>query len=112
VVVHLAGKHAAKLEAVDAYLEVLEIARYFIDGRGVFLLDGQTQEFCGVGETGGQLVQLGDYLFQPGAFLAERLRTLGFVPDRRFFELATDFRQAFGFALVVKDTPLTPPCVP
>jgi hypothetical protein len=61
-----------------------------------------------IDESRRQRIQCCNYLFKLRPLLPQRLRTIGFVPNVRFFELALDFGQAFRLAVVVKDTPLTP----
>jgi hypothetical protein len=51
-------------------------------------------------------------LLEPGALLAEFLRTLGVVPDSGLLELALYFLQTFVLVVVIKDTPSKSRCAP
>lgn len=50
-------------------------------------------------------------MFQLAALLAQRLCTLGLIPDIGLFELALYFGEPFRLAVIVKGTPLTQQCV-
>jgi hypothetical protein len=69
------------------------------------------QQFVGIAEPTGELVNQHDHLFQLTALLAQSLRTLGLIPDIGLFELALYLGETFRLALVVKDTPSTQQCV-
>ena len=88
-----------------------DIAFDFGDRVGVIFLDGEIEEFTCVGETTGYLVQADDNLLETRTLLPERLRALGLVPDVGLLEFPLDFGQAFGLAVVVKDTSSTHRCV-
>jgi hypothetical protein len=109
--VHLAREHASELEAGQPLLERSEVRLDLADGLGILFLDSEAQQFVGVAETGSQFVEDDDDLLELRALLAQGLRPLGFVPDIRLFQLALDFYEPLGFAVVVKDTPSTQPCV-
>ena len=102
----------AKLESGNAFFQTLEIADDSIHRRRIVLFNGQTQELIGIAEPGRQLVEPGDHLLELGPFFSKGLRACGIVPDRGLLELSLHFGQALGFAFVVKDTPVTPSCVP
>jgi hypothetical protein len=69
------------------------------------------EQFARILETTRNLAEPFDNLLEFRALLPQRLRSLRFVPDVRLLELAPDFGQSFGFAVVVKDTSSTHRCV-
>ena len=109
--IHLTGEHTAKLKVTDTPLVDFEIANDLVDRIGIIFVERQVEELAGIAKTGRQFVETDNDLFERGALLAKRLGAIGFVPDVGLFELALDFGQAFGLALVVKDTSSTPGCV-
>ena len=110
--IQFAGKHAPEFETGQFLLADRKIARHLVDGLHVVFLDREVEQFTGIGEARAELIQCNDDAFELCTFLAERLCTIRIVPDVGLLEFAENFRQPFGFAVVVKDTPLTPSCVP
>jgi hypothetical protein len=109
--VHFAGKHATEFQASDPLLDPGDVTFHLGDGIGVVFLDGKFEQFAGVLETARDFIEPVDDLFELRTLLPQRLRALGFVPDVRLLEFASDFGQAFGLAVVVKDTSSTHRCV-
>jgi hypothetical protein len=111
VAVHFAGKHATKLERSQFRLERRDIAFNLTDRIGIILVDSKGQQLVRIAKPTGKLVQNDNDLFQLRTFLAERLGSLGFIPDVGLLEFALNFGQAFRLAVIVKDTPSTQQCV-
>ena len=74
---------------------------------GVVFLDGEVEQFTGIGEPGRELVEARYDLLERRPLLAQRLGAFGFVPDVRLLEFALNFGQALCLACVVKDTSST-----
>jgi hypothetical protein len=105
--VHLAGKHAPELEALDARLEALQVALDLGRGVGVVFLYGKCEQFIRVLQPVRDLIEPGDDLLQPRPLLAKSLCPLRVIPDVRLFQLALDLDQPFRLLVVVKDTSST-----
>ena len=103
--IHLAREHALELEARDLAFDpvhvLLDRAHHGLVRVGL----GQLEQFAGLVQADAQAVEGADHCLELGAFAAQFLRALRLVPDGGVFELAQDFGQALGAALVVKDTP-------
>ena len=97
----------AALEPRDLLLERLEIVDDLLHCSRIVFLDGHIEEFPGIAETGLQIIEADDNVFELRTLPAERLGALGFVPHIRLFELALDLGQAFRLVVVVKDTSST-----
>jgi hypothetical protein len=111
VAVHIAGKHAPKLQPGEFGLEARKVAGNFVDGTGIVFFYRQLKQPLGIFEAGSKFLDGGDDALESSPLLAKRLRSIGFIPDVRLFEFPLNFRQAFFLALIVKDTPLTQQCV-
>jgi hypothetical protein len=109
--VHFAGEHAPEFETLDSRLESLQVPLDFGRRGRVVFVDRERQEFIGIPQAVGYLVQPDNDLLQLRPLPAERLRPLGLVPDVRLFQLALDFGQTFRLLIVVKDTSSTRPRV-
>jgi len=70
---------------------LIEVGLDLADGRLVALLKRKLQQFGGVAQAGGELVQRSDYRLQLRTFLAESLGLLGVVPDVGIFQFPFDF---------------------
>jgi hypothetical protein len=110
--VHLAGKHALKLESLDFGDEAADVALYFIRSRRIGLRGGHLQKLAGIGETARQVIEAVNDLFELGALFAEFLRAFGVVPDPGLLELASYFLQALALIVVIKDTSSRTLCAP
>jgi len=103
--VEFARKHPPELELLDAGCDFVDV---FDDGKhGAFVIVGlgHVEQFRGFDESIGIEPDFADGLFQRRAFLAQRLRPLGLVPDGGVFQLAADFFESLYLAIEVKDTP-------
>jgi hypothetical protein len=103
--VHLAGEHAAELEAGEFLLEAFEVRADRIDGLRVVFLEGQIEEVPRVREALVELLEDADDPFEFGAFAAEGLRLVRVVPDRGFGEFEFYFGEPILAVGIVKDTP-------
>lgn|GEM_PF-6754880 len=88
-------------------MRVQRLDVFFDRQRGAFvaLLDGEAEQLGRLDQTVGQTADAVDDALQTRALLAEVLRMLRVVPDRRALEFTRDFLQAFGLGVEVKDTP-------
>ena len=73
----------------------------------VILFGSKVQQFAGILQPNAKFVEDDDNLFELRSLLSQGLSTLGFIPDVGLLEFATNFGQAFGLAVVVKDTSST-----
>ena len=103
--VHLAGEHAAELQAPELLVERRDVRIDPGDGRGVGLLPGQIEERLRVVEAGVEPVEDLDRARKPRSLAAECLRPGGIVPDVGRFELAVDLLEPLPARLDVKGTP-------
>jgi hypothetical protein len=83
--IHLARKHALKLESFDFRVEPQRIRLDFSCGAVVPLGGGEFEQLARIRETAGQLVETVHDLFELGALAAEFLGAFGRIPDARLF---------------------------
>ena len=107
-VVQFTAEHALELERTDAQLEFVQVCADLADRRLVVLFDRELQEFTRIAQACIELRNGLDDFLELRSLLAEGLRSLRLVPNIRLLEFALYFYQALRFAIVVKDTPLTP----
>ena len=110
VIVHFAAEHSTKFEGGEAPFEAGQVRREFVDGTLVLFFERQDEQLMRIGKRGRQLIKASDDFLQLRALLAQRLGPLRLVPDVRLFQLPLHLGQAFGLALIVKDTPSTHLC--
>jgi hypothetical protein len=92
-------------------LEAIEVIDDFANRVVIVFFDREFEQLAGIVETAGEFVERDDDLFELRALLSQRLRSFRVVPDIGLLEFALDLYEAFGLALVVKDTPSTQRCV-
>jgi hypothetical protein len=110
VSIHLAGEHALELEARDLALDPLHVLLNRAHHALVRVGLGKFKQFAGFVQARAEAIKGADYSLQLGAFTPQLLCALRLAPDGGVLELAQDFGQALGAALVVKDTPLAHSC--
>jgi hypothetical protein len=71
----------------------------------VALFDREVEQILRLAEAFAQAADAADDAVQAGAFAAQILSALRIVPDVRVFQLASDFFEALGLRIEVKDTP-------
>jgi hypothetical protein len=98
-------KHAAEFEITELPFDAVEFARNLIENGRVVLGGGEFEQFAHVGEDRADLLEIRDDAFERRAFLAERLRALRLVPDRRLRQLEFYLFEAMFAIGEVKDTP-------
>jgi uncharacterized protein (DUF4213/DUF364 family) len=103
--IHLAREHALELEACNLALDPVHVLLNRAHHRLVRVGLGEFEQLAGLVQADAESIQRADDRLELGTFTAQFLRTLGLAPYRGVFEFAQDFRQAFGAAIVVKDTP-------
>ena len=86
--VHLAMKHAFQLERTDIGLEALRVSVNVARSGFVVLALGELEKLSSVGYSFGGALDLDRVGGQSRALASEFLRTLGFRPDSRVFQLA------------------------
>jgi hypothetical protein len=91
--------------------EIIKFGNDFSYSARVFLLSRHLQQFDRIIQPARQFVEPDNDLFELGAFLPERLRTVRIIPYIRYLKFALNFGQPLRLAVVVKDTPLTHCCV-
>jgi hypothetical protein len=84
-------EHALQLEIAHASLDGLGVALYVCSGGGVVLALCEIEQLSGVGDGLGCAVELGQLGGELGALAPQLLRLVGFLPDRRVFQLPIDF---------------------
>lgn len=94
-----------QLQRAHLRLQLRGLALEITKGGRVVLGLGQVQQLRSVVQRGDGGIEARQLLLEPGAFLAQRLRLLGIVPDVRDFEFAGYFLETFLLAVVVKETP-------
>ena len=102
--VHLAGKHAAKLQGFYFGGAVVQLRHQGLDSLGVAFLLGEGQQLFQVPQTAGQGLKGVHGLLQRGPLLAQGLGPLLLAPYAGIFEGFANFLQAFNLRLEVKDT--------
>lgn len=90
---------------------ILEVRDDLVNGIAVIFLDGESQQFVGIGKPGCETVKTRDYLLQLRSLLPQSLGSVGFIPDIGLLELTFNLRQSFRPGLIVKDTSSTHQCV-
>jgi hypothetical protein len=83
--IHLAGKHALELEALDVLVQPVGIGLDLPDRCNIALARCQFQQLAGIGESPRQPLQAADDIFKFGPLPAEILRPVGIVPDAGLF---------------------------
>ena len=111
--VHLARKHALKLEPFDfggraARHPPRSPRRPVISDSSA----ARSISSRGIAQAALEVIQAADDLFEFGALLAEFLRALRVVPNARLLEFAGYFLQALVLVVVIKDTSSRNRCVP
>jgi hypothetical protein len=106
--VHLAGEHAREFELPHALLVAGDVAHDLGEARFVLFGFDQCQQFAGVREPGGDLVEFGDGRVEFRPLAAERLGLGRQIPDRRIAELVVQFLEPLAFFVVFKGTPSAP----
>jgi hypothetical protein len=104
VLVHLAGKHPAKLQTLDLLGDVLELRSEIDEGLLVGLLARKLVELGRLGQRALEAGERIDYGLERRALAAEILRALLIRPDVLVLELAIDFLEPLAFLIIVKDT--------
>ena len=106
--IHVAGEHAAKLEAGHEPFAASDISRQFVHRRGIAFFYGQFEKLRRIAERAVQIVQAANDLLQPRTLLCQSLGPARIVPDLGLFQFPLYLGQALTLVLVVKDTPSTP----
>ena len=110
--IHLAGKHAVELQFLQLPFQLVQVAVHRGQRVRVLLFPGHIEQALGVLDAGAQAPHGLHHLLQRGPLTAQRLRPFGIFPDVGDFQFAVDFGQAFGLAIVFKDTSSGILCVP
>ena len=87
-------------------LDLRQLALDLAGRRLVVFAFGELKEFDRIADRAGGGVDAVEFCGEPRALLAELLRLLRLLPDRRIFELATYFFETFFLEIVFKETPL------
>jgi hypothetical protein len=103
--IHLAGEHALEFEFLDLGDDGGNVGLDALDDILVAFRLAQFQHLAGIAQALRQRGDAVDHPFQLRAFLAQLLGMRRVVPDIRILQLATDFLQALGAGVEVKDTP-------
>ena len=102
--VHLAREHAAELEHLELFRQVLDLTDDIVERARVFFLARELVELAGLVERLLDAVQRPDDGFELGALSAQALRALGIRPDDGVLELAVDLFEPLALGFIVKDT--------
>jgi hypothetical protein len=105
--VHLPREHAAKLEQLELFREVLDLADDVAERAGVIFLARELVQLASLVERPLDAVQRCDDGLELGALSAQALRALGIRPDGRVLELAVDLLEPLALDVIVKDTSAT-----
>jgi hypothetical protein len=109
--IHLAAKHALQFELADLRFDTRQVAFDLARRAFVVLRLRKVEQFRRIPDGALRPVDLVELAAEPRAFLAEFLRLLRLLPDRRILELAAYFLEPFLLAVVLKETPLRKPRV-
>jgi len=110
--VHLAGKHALKLELLDLETQAIDVRLDFLGRAGIGFFRGEIEKFRRIAQALLQPVQAADDLFEFGALLAQFLSAIRVIPNAGLLELALYFLQALVPIVVIKDTSSKSRCAP
>jgi hypothetical protein len=83
--VHLAREHSLELELLDVLFDGTKVALDLLNGGIVVLLDGKRQELRSIADCCRDAIQRRNDLLEPRALLAQLLRSVRRIPDRRIF---------------------------
>jgi hypothetical protein len=103
--IHLAAKHALEFQTAHAGFERARIAFDIARGGLVVLAFGQLEQLRRIADRVVGAVELVEFRAQARTLAPELLGALGCAPDRRVFEFAAYFFEAFFLAVVLKETP-------